>query len=82
MPTREEFRIRQLILDEYRNGSSIQQALVNISPKVDSDFISYWYQRFKSGNVCLFDPESEQYGITATIQKVSNGKKVRNTKKE
>jgi hypothetical protein len=82
MLTREEFRIRQLILDEYRNGRSIQQALVNISPKVDAAFISCWYQRFKSGDFCLFDPESEQYGITSTIQKVSNGKEVRNTKKE
>jgi hypothetical protein len=41
MLTREEFRIRQLILDEYRNDSRIKQAFVNISPKVDSTVISY-----------------------------------------
>jgi hypothetical protein len=82
MPTRDEFRIRQLILDEYRSSSSIQQAFANIHTKIDSVVISesdieYWYQQFESGNICLFDQGSKQYGITETIRKVSNGKAVR-----
>jgi hypothetical protein len=86
MISREEFRIRQLILEEYRTGSNAKQARVNINAKVKPVVISkhktsFWYRRFKDGDICLFNKRSDQYGITVAIQKVSNGKSVRNSEK-
>jgi hypothetical protein len=81
----EEFRIRRLILDEYRGGSSIEQACANInsrvSPVVISESkISFWYERFKFGIFCLFDENNHQYERIGSIRRVSNGKVVGNTK--
>jgi hypothetical protein len=84
MISREELRIRQLILDEYRSGSSIQRAFVNInvgSLVISKRKIEYWYKRFGSGNTCLFNKKSKQYGITGALRGVSNGKMVRSIKK-
>jgi hypothetical protein len=81
MTNNEELRIRQLILYEYQSGISIEQAFANINAKINSVVISrsrigYWYQRFKSSNISLFNQNNEQHGITAPIRKM-----VRNSKK-
>jgi hypothetical protein len=73
MISREELRIRQLILNEYRSGSSIKQALVNINVGcvvIPRSKIEYWYKRFGSGNLCILDQDKEQYGITAATRNV------------
>jgi hypothetical protein len=86
MITHEEFRIRQLILEEYRSGTNVRQALINVNAKINPIVISklkadYWYRRFKSGDTCLFDKTSQKYGIIGVIQQILNGKIVRNVEK-
>jgi phosphoribosyl-AMP cyclohydrolase len=62
MFTCEELRIRQLILDEYRSGSSIEQALANINVScvfISKEKISLWYKRFESGNTSPFNRNNQ-----------------------
>jgi hypothetical protein len=83
--TREELLIRQSILTEFHNDSSINQAFVNITTKfgvnsVSKSKINRWYQRFKSGDMSLFDKDTNQHNIVPAIQTVGNRDEVKTFK--
>jgi hypothetical protein len=81
MTTREEIRIRRLILEEYRAGTSIKQAVINIRAKLRSNDVSKstiddWYTRFRSGQIMLFDHDTNQDGISTVSYTLPNEVKV------
>lgn len=82
MDIREIIRLRQLIWAEYRTGNNKSQAQANILAKlgpncVSKSFVKNCYKRFGLGHICLFDPDTKQYGIVQAIQTLLNGHEVR-----
>jgi hypothetical protein len=82
MSNLKELYTRQMIWAEYRAGSSKEQARANLNAKLGSDNISEetidtFYQRFKSGDISLFDRDSPRHGISQAIQTLPNGDEVR-----
>jgi hypothetical protein len=64
-----DIKLRQFIWEEYYAGNDKKQSYINVKTK---STINYWYKRFKSGNISLFD----QHDIASVIQKLTNGDEV------
>lgn len=83
MLTRNELRIRQMILAEHRSGSSKKKAFAKITKNFKYDRIpgstfDRWYNDFLKGDDdSLFEKETEQYEILEAIQTYSDGKTVK-----
>jgi hypothetical protein len=80
MTTPQEIWIRQLIWAECRAGTDQDQILAKITAKpglksVSPQMIEWWYGKFKSGKVVLFD-KNHNRAITSVIRRFSNREEV------
>jgi hypothetical protein len=79
-----QVQICRLVWAEYGAGNSLELAQININTKNDHHIptwlIRFWYRRFKTDPICLFDEHIDKSCLTRATCKL-NGNKVRNVKK-
>lgn len=85
MLTPKEFRVRQMILAEYRSGTSREMAFTKITTElgykcIPGSTFDRWYRDFLSGDNSLFEKNSKQHDITQVTQVYPNGEKVKSLK--